>query len=395
MTNEKENGTRASAVPGKQPRRGALRRTLLLLLVLAVVLGGVVFVSYQDMKGIDSIRRLLSYNKVSPDAQGRAELYAYDSDRTNTFAMLGERLLVVSTTRMAVLDRNGEELFSQNVKLNNPAIAQGGQLAAVYDVGGTSLYLVGQKGLVRDMSEACEGGILAAALNESDYLALTVRKSGYKSAVTVYDAAGAPVFTFNASDHYVANACVMRDNKHLCTVSLGEADSAFASRLSIYALDQESPVAVNTLTSSLVLSLENLGDSLLCVTDDRLTSFAADGSLGGSYRYEYPYLRGVSVSGDYAALLLSRYRSGSALRVVTVGADGEIIGTQDIRREVLDISAAGKYVAVLYGDSLSVYTADMTEYATLESTNYAKKVIMRADGTAVLFGTSGATLYIP
>ena len=394
MTNENENVTRRSTGRAA-PRRGGVRRALVLILVLAVVLGGVLLASYKDLHGFDSIRRLLSYNKVSPDAEGKAELYTFDSDRSNTFALLGERLLVVSTTRMALLADDGTEVFAQNVKLANPAIAQGGQMAAVYDVGGTALYLVGEKGLVRDMSDACEGGVFSASLNSSDYLALTLRKSGYKSAVTVYDSTLEPVFTYNSSEHYVMDACVLRDNKHLAVVTLGEADSAFASQTSIYALDQESPVAVNTLNSSLVLSLNSLGDSLLCVTDDRLTSFHADGSLTGSYRYEYPYLRSVSVSGDYAALLLSRYRSGSALRIATVGADGEVLGTRDERREVLGISAAGKYVAVLYGESLTIFTSDMAEYATLERTNYAKEVIMRADGTAVLIGSSSATLFIP
>ena len=102
------------------------------------------------------------------------------------------------------------------------------------------------------------------------------------------------------------------------------------------------------------------------------------------------------MDGDgFAALLLSRYRSGSALRLVTVGPDGETLAELDSRGEVLSLSAAGKYVAVLYSDSLVIYTPQLQEYARLDGTEYAREVLMRDDGTAVLVGSSSAWLYIP
>ena len=101
-----------------------------------------------------------------------------------------------------------------------------------------------------------------ASLSGSGDLTLTTSKSGYKSAVTVYDASFTPRFTFNSSDRYVADACLFADGKHLAAVTLGEADGAFASTLTIYSLTSEMPLATNTLTGSLVLSLQNLGGTV-------------------------------------------------------------------------------------------------------------------------------------
>ena len=377
-------------------RRGVIGRVLGLVLLLAVVLGVVAFTAYRDMNSFDSLRRMLSYNKNQPAEKGTGEEYSFDSDRSNVFELLGDKLLVVSTTRMTLVDKKQGQLFSEGVKITHPAIVRGGDLAAVYDVGGQALYLVSEKGTVRDLSGKAEGSILSASLSGSGDLTLTTSKSGYKSAVTVYDASFTPRFTFNSSDRYVADACLFADGKHLAAVTLGEADGAFASTLTIYSLTSEMPLATNTLTGSLVLSLQNLGGTVCALQDDRLTTFAADGSLTGNCRFDYPYLRGQSLRGaDFAAVLLSRYRSGSALQLVTVDNEGNVLGTLNERREVLDISASGKYVAALYGDSLTVFTSDMKEYATLTGTNYAKHVIMRPDGTAVLIGASGAWMYIP
>ncbi len=246
------------------------------------------------------------------------------------------------------------------------------------------------------MSGECSGNILSVSVNSSDYLALNAEKSGYKSAVTVYDASGEKTFAFNSSEHYVIDAVVMRDCKRMAAVTLGESDGTFADTVSIYSLGSDKADSVNTLTGSLVLSLDSVAGKLSCLTDESLTLFSSDGTLSGSYRYEYPYLRGSSMGGDnYAALLLSRYRSGSTMKLVTVSSDGTEMASLDSSQEVLSMSAAGKYIAVLYSDSLVLYTPQLQEYARLDGTEYARSVIMREDGTAVLIGSSSAWLYIP
>ena len=360
------------------------------------MLAVVVAAAWKDLKSLDSVKRLFSYNKITQDEQGKAELYAFSNDRSNVFALLGDHLIVASTTNVTVLGDDGSIVYSGSVKLASPAIAVGGQTAAVYDIGAQTLLVFSASGLVRDMSGECSGSILSVSLNPSDYLTLNAEKSGYKSTVTVYDASGEKVFAFNSSERYVIDAAVLRDCKHMAAVTLGEANGAVANTVSLYSLGSEKAASVNTLTGSLLLSLDSVAGSLACLTDESLTFFTAGGSLAGSYRFEYPYLRGVSMEGDgFAALLLSRYRSGSALRIVTVGTDGEALGGLDSRGEVLSLSAAGNYLAVLYSDSLVIYTPQMEEYARLVGTEYARAVIMRDDGTAVLIGSASAWLYIP
>ena len=389
----REEFRRSQAAPR---RSGGFGRALRVLLTLLIVLAVVVAAAWKDLKSLDSVKRLFSYNKITQDEQGKAELYAFSNDRSNVFALLGDHLIVASTTNVTVLGDDGSIVYSGSVKLASPAIAVGGQTAAVYDIGAQTLLVFSASGLVRDMSGECSGSILSVSLNPSDYLSLNAEKSGYKSTVTVYDASGEKVFAFNSSERYVIDAAVLRDCKHMAAVTLGEANGAVANTVSLYSLGSEKAASVNTLTGSLLLSLDSVAGSLACLTDESLTFFTAGGSLAGSYRFEYPYLRGVSMEGDgFAALLLSRYRSGSALRIVTVGTDGEALGGLDSRGEVLSLSAAGNYLAVLYSDSLVIYTPQMEEYARLVGTEYARAVIMRDDGTAVLIGSASAWLYIP
>ena len=397
---KEEKGTREELRRSQAaPRRsgGGLKRALMVILALVVVLAVVVAAAWKDLSSLDSVRRLFSYNKVTQDEQGKVELYSFSNDRSNTFALLGDHLIVASTTGVSIYSSSGSSVVdSMSVKLTNPAIAVGGQTAAVYDIGGQTLLIYSSSGLVRDMSGECSGNILSVSVNSSDYLALNAEMSGSKSAGPVYDASGEKTFAFNSSEHYVIDAVVMRDCKRMAAVTLGESDGTFADTVSIYSLGSDKADSVNTLTGSLLLSLDSVAGTLSCLTDESLTLFSSDGTLSGSYRYEYPYLRGSSMGGDnYAALLLSRYRSGSTMKLVTVSSDGTEMASLDSSQEVLSMSAAGKYIAVLYSDSLVLYTPQLQEYARLDATEYARSVIMREDGTAVLIGSSSAWLYIP
>ena len=74
---------------------------------------------------------------------------------------------------------------------------------------------------------------------------------------------------------------------------------------------------------------------------------------------------------------------------------GEVIATQDIVQEVLDVSASGNYLAVLMSNSLLIYDRNLEEYARLEDTGYANHVIMQSDGSALVIGGSTAFRFLP
>ena len=94
-------------------------------------------------------------------------------------------------------------------------------------------------------------------------------------------------------------------------------------------------------------------------------------------------------------MLLNRYQAGSIGRLVTVGEDGAELASLDITQEVLDISAAGDYLAVLMSDSLVIYNRELEEYGRLDGTGYASQVLMNSDGSALVIGGNSAFRYLP
>ena len=180
---------------------------------------------------------------------------------------------------------------------------------------------------------------------------------------------------------------------------MGQEDSVFVSNVVMYDLTKpgEAEVAADySVTDGLVAVIGQQGDRLVTVSDTCLTYAEMDGKVSASYTYSGLYLRGYALGGDgFAALLLNRYESGSVGRLVTVGLDGTELASLDVNREVLDISAAGRYLAVLYTDSLVLYNQDLQVYASLNGTDFATGVLLRADGSALLLSAENAGLFLP
>ena len=130
-----------------------------------------------------------------------------------------------------------------------------------------------------------------------------------------------------------------------------------------------------------------LGDMGLTVTDH------SGRSSGVSWADRY--LRRYTLSGDgFAAALLGRYRTGSQAELWVVDEKGER-RTLNLNEQVMSISAAGRYLAVLTGDRLDIYTDELEHYATLEGTQGARTVLLMADGSAILISADSAGFYIP
>jgi hypothetical protein len=378
----------------ERPARHGFRRFLIFLLILVTVLAVVLAAAYRDGTGLDMLRRYFSYG--SAEKSGGSSGYSYDASTDNRFAVLGDSLVVLSDTELQVLDQDGKQTYSTAVKMTSPALASGGGCAVAYDVGGTSLLVVGQDGELLTLNADAEEPFISATLNSEGWLAVTSEKKNSKGWVSVYNNKMEQVFTFNSSRRFVTGAYVTDNCRDLAAVTLGQEDSVFVSNIVLYDLSQTDPVANYDVKDGLVLSIGELDSQIATVSDTSLTFGGVSGEIAGTYSFGGEYLREYSLGGDgFASLLLDRYQSGSVGRLVTVGADGTPIASLDVNEEVLGISAAGRYLAVLYSGRLVIYNQELQEYASLSGTDYARGVLMRPDGSALLVSSEKASLFLP
>lgn len=382
----------------EQPRRlrqkKKPRKWLWLTLIVLVVLGAVAAAVLWDANSFDGLRRSIIYARAEKDETGCAKLYYYENDATIRFAAIDGSLVTVAANQVRLLDERSQVLYQNSVRFLHPDLVSGGGVAVAYDIGGTVLYALDSKGL--RWQQETEGELIAVTVNPHGYVTAVYNKSGAKAAVTVWDSNGAAVFTFQSAQRFVMTAALGQDDRTLAAVTMGQEDGKFQSFLVLYHTDSDKMVATTPVDGGVAYALETLQREFCAVTEQGLYLLDSGGELKASYSYGGQFLRRCVVGdGGWAALLLSRYKSGGYASLITVDGDGNELGGCDIDGEVLDISTAGRYVAVLFSDRLTIYDKYLTEVATLPDVSEVRAVLMRADGSAVLAGASGASLYLP
>ena len=380
--------------------RGRLSRFLVhviaTLIVLAAALCLVAAVAFRDSLNLDSAKRWFTYRSLLRGDNGRAESFVYDGDLTDTFAVLDGDLLTCSRNAISLYSGSGTQYINESVSMENPVVNTNGSLAVVYDAGGSSLYVLGQRTLVWSTDE--QESILSARLNKNGQLTVVTQSSGYRGTVSVYDAAYSPVMRIDLSSAFVMDAALSDDGHTLAILTVGQTNGSFATSLELYDMSYSSGQYTSDFTcqlgSSVVLETRHTASSVWALGDRGLTVTGHDGRSSG-VSWADKHLRRYTLGGDgFAAVLLGKYRAGSQAELWVVDESGQR-KTLDLNEQVLSISAAGRYLAVLTGDRLDIYTDELELYDTLEGTQSARVVLLMADGSAILISADTAGFYIP
>ena len=386
--------------PPPKKRPSLLVRFLAFLTTLALVAGAVFLVAHRDVWNLDSLWRWIRYLGVERSDTGQADSFPYEGGSTNRFALLDGELLVCSPTTIRLYSGSGGRLAGKD-RLHGAA--RGGRQRRF----GPGLRR-GRAGTVGRFRRAGglfphpgRGGVLSLRPAQRRRLSGRHRPDQrYKGVVTVYDPSFQAVLRINLSSRFITDAAVSPDGSTVALLSLGLSGSSFDTHLEFYRLSRSEEDVEPDLTCSLgndvILDMDWKSDGIWLVGESALSIYAADGALSGRYDYGGQYLKSYSLDGSgYAVLLLGKYRAGSGTTLLAVDAAGSAAASLSFDEQVLSLSAAGNYVAVLTAGNLQIYSQELNLYRTLETTQGARLVLQRADGSIMLINADTAHLYVP
>ena len=381
----------------KPKKPNILVRLIALLATAALLLGALALVVYRDRFNLDALKRWFEYRDLETSESGEAAPFSHAGGKQATFAYLENGVLMASDTGARYYSFSGE-LYAQEVRnLEHPVLSASDGCGVVYDAGGQDLFLF--RGVEEAFHLTLDGGgdLLSARVNDAGWLAVTAQESGYKGSVSVYDSSYTRrIIQINLSSTFVVDAAVSPDCKTVAIVTMGQEGGSFQSQIRFYPVDQKEPSAVVSLGNTMVLDLDYEDGLLWVLGEDQVTTVQEDGAVAGTYSLGRNYLKGCSFGGDgFALVLLSRYQAGSAGQAVVVGPDGSQVTAQNLTSSVLDFDAAGRYLALLTGDRLEIYTSDFSPYSTLDQTQNARYISLTDSGAALLANAQQAWLYLP
>ena len=378
--------------PAPKKKPNPILRLLAFLLTLALLLGAVALVAYRDRINLDAIKRYFTYRSLERSDSGQIDAFRFDSSGRGGFSSLGDDLLVWSSAGFRLYSSSGVEYLS----LLRPVADVRDNAAVVYDAGGTALRVYADRSCVFSLNTEQGHEILSARMGPNGSLTVVTRETGYKGVVTHYGGDYQPYMAIRISTSYVMDGLLSQDGKTTAVLTVGQTNNTFESTLALYARGDEESFAQCSLGNNAILDLSCSGGVFWALGETGLGIVSADGASNLTCDYGGAYLKDYALGGDgFAALLLGKYRAGSGAALTTVDSDGETIASLELEDQILDLSAAGRYVAVLTAAELTIYTKDLQPYQVLDNTMGARHVTLRSDGTAYLASGETAQLYIP
>lgn len=385
--------------PPKKRRPHLLVRLIAFVVTVALAVGAVFLVVNRDKLNFDALRRWFTYRTLAKSDTGVGESFPYQGSQSLTLTACGGDLLSVSQTGIRIYSPGGVAYVEETVTLSHPVCQVNKDTAVVYDAGGTFLAVYRDREQVFRLTG--DATILSARLGVNGYLSVVTRSSGYKGVVTVYNSGFATLLELSLSSSFALDAVSSPDGRSVLVVTAGERDHLFHSTLAQYTiagLDPEHPTPSAVWSLGNRLPLELVWDAGGVRVMAEYAALAADSNLQqtGVVDWSDRYLKRYSLGcSDAFVILTGKYQSGSQTLLELYDTSGALLGSLESNRPILDVSAAGKYVAVLTAQQLEIYTRDLTLYSTIENTNSASHVVLLEDGSAFLANQSAAWLQLP
>lgn len=382
-----------SQIHGKK-RPGLLRRLFLFMLLVLLVAGGLAAYVFRDSLNLDALQRWVRYVNISEDS--RTGRFVYDESNSNRYADLSGGLAIASATGLSLYDKDGVQTAALQTAMSVPVLKTGNTVALAYDAGGYALAAAShKKGAVLQVN--AQRPILDADIAADDSICYLSSESGYKAVLYVYNKKQELVYRWLSSSQYFTRCSVSDGATYAAAAALGQENGIFRSSVTLFRTDSEQILCTIPIGNALIYDLHFLSSDTLCVLcEDAVYVYATDGTCLGSFSYEEEYLKDYSMSGGgFLTLVMNLYKAGNRYTILTVGTDGQELGRLPSGEQILDISAAGKYLAVLTSSTLSIFDQALKEYDVSENTAGATGVVLREDGSALLLANGHGTLYVP
>ena len=403
MTTERRYFTlndKLRAAPGAAaPRRGkGLRITLMLLSILLVLLL-LAWLIFPHVMNPDRLVRFFRYMGLrEKENYGRV---TFEAAAGNVYAGFDDGLLVGTETGLTLYALDGEQKAFVQGSLPTPVLRTGGEVSLVFSPGSSYAAAIGAGGDIL-LDGALSGALLDASVSFDGYSVRLTAESGSKAVAEVLNPKQEAIYRFSSRTRYLNACAVSEKGEWLAVASLEEERSIYRSAVVLLRtdrpvadLEQEDSGAVRAeLGNRVIYELRFLDEShLLAVTQDELVFLDLKGELLSTLPLEGERLVDYAVSRE--GWLLLALEGGGAAKVLSLDASGNTLARLELAVRVRSVSAEGRYGAVLTEMELRILDSRLEEYDRSWDVLGATRVVVRADGTALLIAAGGTKLFIP
>ena len=319
-----------------------------------------------------------------------AELASQEGSR---FAALGNNIVYYSKDGASCLNASGDPVWSITFELQKPLVSQKGDVLAIADYNGSTIYLANSAGTLGSVNtnmpiraiSASESGEVAAVLADTD-----------TTWVYLFDASGNTIAYFKTTmgqSGYPLSVSVSPGGELVCVSHLLAGESGASTSIAFYNFgDVGQNVAENNVSG---FNYENevfpftaylTDSSCAAVSDSRIVFFSGkEIPQSGANAMFSDELKGVYTGGESVGLLFPDSSGASQYSLQIYNASGEQISTIPFTMDYTSIQIVGKCVYISNDQELQIYTLEGKQRYQGNFETSVREVVPRTDGAGKLY----------
>lgn len=364
------------------------------LIFLGVALGVILILGWfllSTSTELDGLKRFFRYGGKTNDFTNLKLEQLTNAD----FTLVDDHLVLGTQGSVTIFSDSGDVLGKLTNESVTPALESTGSNLLSYDIGGKHIALLKSSGETVYSLDA-EARIYDADLSARGGVSLLTEGTDCRALLDVYNGSGTLVFRRRSMTNYLNTCAISPDGTYVAATTLGQENLNFSTMAQIFETDSDSVYTELSLGSQVIYDLAFLDNSTLCaVADGRMIFFRVDGEVVGEYAAATGKPLAYSFQGDgFVSVLFDSFESDSRYYLILLDKTGSIIASLAMEEPPLNLSANGRYVAVLTESSLEIYNDGLILQNSTPNIGYTTACV-RSDGTAFCISSTKATLYIP
>ena len=322
-----------------------------------------------------------------------------DTQEGTEFTTLGSSVVYCSKDGASCLNANGTVIWSQSFEMQKPLISVAGNVMAVGDYNGSTIYLLGEKKILGSVNTnlpiralaASESGEVAAVLADTDV-----------TWVYLFDAEGSTIAYFKttmAQSGYPLSVAVSPSGELVCVSHLLTQSSGVSSSIAFYNFGNVGQNVAENNVSGFNYDKEifpvtvYLSDTACAAVSDSRIAFFTGREIpqSGVNTLFQDEIKGVYAGGSYIGLLFDDASGENEYTLQIYDASGNTAGTISFTMDYSDIQIAGKHVFISSSSELQIYDVNGRERYSGSFEKEVREIVPRTDtiGRLYLVTTDG------
>ncbi len=354
---------------------------LLLILIAAAQFGGVTFSTVSDYFA----------SAMAKLGTGEGYPYSVNSIEIEDVGLTNSDLVLVYDSNVKVLNSTAKEISNIAHDYDYPVISTNSGRILLFDEGSKKFRVQSKTRVLYE--KEMEHIILTGEMGKDGSVAIATRADNAESMLTVFDSNREQVFAWKCAKEHIVSCDISDNGKNFVVAVLGVNNGSVYTKVHIFNKSKIEPTATFEYTDSAIANVKFLSNETVMVMGNNVCEI-----INGN---EVKEKVDVSVNTTYqlfisdnnnAILVLSKYSSTTQKIIKVYNKSGKELFTQEIEGMVKSVSTDGKYVAVLTGSNVQMFTMKGKPCGSAEVNADAQKVLVNSRNTYI-YSSDAITLY--